>query len=258
MRADEVVGDAVEGDLGFVGGGGEDGEGGAPVEVAGLADGAGIDEVTGSGREGDGGGFGLGEIAGGVGEGGGTGPGDGGTKFVPAVAYLREAPLDVGVAEEGDGGGHLLERGPGVAGGEDVAVLVERGAVGAGDAGFGRTDGALRELLEPGEVFGGELVVGPGGGGSGDGVEAEGGGEAAADAVVIAADDEGLERADAVDDLVGSSAVADEVAEVPDFVVEAFGCGKDGFESFEVGVNVREDESAHAAEIRIQLLAASF
>ena len=104
---------------------------------------------------------------------------------------------------------------------------------------------ARRDGAQPLEVVGGEFVVGPGGGGAGDGVEAERGGEAAADAVVVAADVERGERADDVDDLVGAGAVADHVAEVPDGVVGAGGGFEDGVEGFEVGVDIGEDEGAH-------------
>ena len=83
------------------------------------------------------------------------------------------------------------------------------------------------------------------GGGARDRVEAEGGGEAAADAVVVAADVECGQRADDVDDLVGAGAVADHVAEVPDGVVGAGGGFKDSVEGFEIAVDVGEDEGAH-------------
>ena len=172
-----------------------------------------------------------------------------GAELVPVVILLGKAALDVGVAEEGDRGGHLLERSPGVAHAEDVLILVERGAVDAGDAGLGGVgklwvDGALGGFAEPEEVVGGEFVVGPLGGGAGGGVEVQRRREAAADAVVVAADNNGGDWADAVEDLVGTAAVADHVAEVPELVPGAGG-GEDGFKSFEVGVDVGEDESAH-------------
>ncbi len=182
-------------------------EGGAPVAVAGLADGAGVDEVAGCGRQTEGPNACLGILA----EEGLKG----GAEFVPVVLFLREATLDVGVAEEGDGGGHLLEGSPGVAHVENVLVFVEGGAVGAGDALLGGVCGTLGESFEPFEVGGGELGAGPEGCGAGDGVEGVCGGEAAADAVVISADDEVLEGTDALDDLVGAASVADDVAEVP-------------------------------------------
>ena len=172
----KIVGDAVEGNgQGF---GVIESEGGAPVVIAGLADGAGVDEVAGLGFKGKGQGDGA----------GGAGPGvDSGeerrAEVVPVVLALGEAALDVGVAEEGEGGDALLERGPGVPHGEDVVVLVDGRAVDAGDGygwgvdwsgGRGRFDGALLQGAEPEDVVPGELVAGPDGGGAGDGVEGVG------------------------------------------------------------------------------------
>ena len=67
-----------------------DGVGGAPVAIAGLADGAGIDEVPGLGGEVEDPVFLV--IAGVV----------AGTDVDPLVLALGEAALDVGVAEEGE------------------------------------------------------------------------------------------------------------------------------------------------------------
>ena len=154
-------------------------------------------------------------------------------------------------------GGALLQGRPGVAHGEDVLVFVERRAVDAGD-GFsirldGRLDGALGEGAEPLDVFPAKLVAGPEGGVAGDGVEVVGRGEAAADAVVVAADDEGGEGADEVDDLVGAGAVADDIAEIPELVISASarGSGEDGLEGFKVAVDVGEDEGAHGVDYRV-------
>jgi hypothetical protein len=70
---------------------------------------------------------------------------------------------------------------------------------------------------------------------------------------VIAADDDGLERPNQVENLVGCASVADDVAKVPEFVPLP-GCGgEDGFKSFEITVDVRED-----SEYSFQLLALSF
>ncbi len=109
-------------------------------------------------------------------------------------------------------------------------------------AGVERT---LRQLAKPGEIGLGQFSLCPGYGGAGGGVEVDGGGEAAADAVVIAADGDGGERADEVDDLVGAAAVADGVAKVPERVKAAVGGGERGGEGFEVAVDVGEDEGAH-------------
>ncbi len=112
LRGGHVVGNAVVDDAG--GFDVVDGVCGAPVMVAGLADGAGIDEMAGAGREIEDPVFFVGTR--------GVARAD----LVPIVLFLREAALHVGVAEEGDGGGHLLEGHPGVAHAEDVGVLVER------------------------------------------------------------------------------------------------------------------------------------
>src|ERR1700729_2537300 len=118
LSGGEVVGDAMEDDL--AGFGVIDGKGGAPIVVAGLADGAGVDKVAGPRWEGQGPAAGF--VAG----------GELGAELVPVMVLLGEAALEVCVADEGDSGGHLLEWGPGVAHAEDVLVLVEGGAVGEG------------------------------------------------------------------------------------------------------------------------------
>ncbi len=88
--------------------------------------------------------------------------------------------------------------------------------------------------------------MGPVRGGAGDGVETQRGGEAATDAVVIAANGELRFRANRIDDLIGAGAVADDVAEIPEDI-EAGGV-EDGGKGFEVRVDVGEDEGAHRPE----------
>ena len=86
----DVVGDAEVGD-----GAGVrvvDGVGGAPVEVAGLADGAGVDELAGV----------RGDVEDPLLMDGAVEVG--GAQLVPVVLLLGEAALQVGVAEEGEGG----------------------------------------------------------------------------------------------------------------------------------------------------------
>ena len=67
---------------------------------------------------------------------------------------------------------------------------------------------------------------------------------------MVAANDEGGDGADEVEDLVGAGAVADHVAEVPELVVASVRlCGfEDGFQGFEVAVDVGEDEGAHGRD----------
>ena len=80
--------------------------------------------------------------------------------------------------------------------------------------------------------------MGPVGGGAGDGIEAERGGEAATDAIVIAADGELRFWSDQINDLVGAGSVADDIAEIPESI-EGAGGVEDGVESFEVARECR-------------------
>ena len=62
---------------------------------------------------------------------------------------------------------------------------------------------------------------------------------------MVAADDgDGVELADAIDDLVRRRAVADEVAEDEEMVPGALGV-EHGRQGVDVGVNVRDDQVAH-------------
>ena len=120
----------------------EHGEGGAPVAIAGLTDGAGIDEIAAILAEGPVGGLGLahGAISGTVG-------------FADR-AREHETALQVSVSEERDGGGIGDEWFDGVAGADRVFIFVERGAVDELDAGeFVEMDGTLRQRAEPFEIF---------------------------------------------------------------------------------------------------------
>ena len=114
-----------------------DGEGCSPIAVPRLADGSWVDEVACARRNGHGPRFGV--VAGLVAR----------ANVLPVMVFLRESSLDVGVTEESDVGGHLLEGCPGVAHVEDVVVFVERGAVGAGDSGLFGLEGALGYCSEP-------------------------------------------------------------------------------------------------------------
>src|SRR5580658_8235819 len=112
------------------------------------------------------------------------------------------------VAEEGDLGGHALQRRPGVAHGDDVVILIQRRAVGDKRTLRGE-DGALWDGAQPFEICRRQVTMRPGGRFGSDWIEACGTGESAADAVMVAADVDARERTDVVDDLVGVGAVAD-------------------------------------------------
>src|ERR1039458_5890151 len=128
----------------------EYGEGGAPVAIAGLAHGAGIDEIAAIFAERPVGGLGLahGAITGAVG--------------LADRAREHEAALQVSMSEERDGGGTGDEWFDGVAGADRVFIFVERRAVDELDAGkFVDMDGTLRQRAQPFEIFRGELVARP-------------------------------------------------------------------------------------------------
>jgi len=211
----------------------EQGEGRAPVAIAGLADGAGIDEIAAIFAERPVGGLGLayGAITGAVG--------------LADRAREHEAALQVSVSEERDGGGVGDEWCDGVAGADRVFIFVERGAVDELDAGkFVDMDGTLRQRAKPFEIFRGELVARPESSESGDGVEIVEGHEAADGSVVIAADEDASERLCLGNDFVGIAAVADGVSEIDDEVVGGSGC-QTSVQRFEVAVNVAEKKDTH-------------
>jgi hypothetical protein len=54
-------------------------------------------------------------------------------------------------------------------------------------------------------------------------------------------------RPNQINDLVRAGSISDEVAKVPKRIIRLC-CGEDGVECFEVPVNVREDERAHAVQ----------
>ena len=83
------------------------------------------------------------------------------------------------------------------------------------------------------------------GDGARDGIEIGGVFEAAACFIVIAANGDGIERADFVDDFIGIGAVADHVAETNGAIPFAFDGRERGLEAGHVGVNVTENQISH-------------
>ena len=145
-----------------------------------------------------------------------------------------EPALHVGVAEEGDAGFQITECLVGLAGRDDVLILVVRRAV-EDLEGFDRhrTAGKSHNVVG---IFAREGLEGPHRGIASYRIEPfeiflTGGG-----AVVIAADDHGTVRAYPVADQVWIGAVADQVAAADDAIVGAMGLGEDSMQSFQVGV----------------------
>src|SRR5579863_10073778 len=114
----------------------------------------------------------------------------------------------------------------------------------ATDLGTVGRDGTGSELPKPVTVFACQHAFGPAAGGLRDGIEIVCAAQAAACAVVVAADEDTAEAAGFVDHLVRVSSVTNEVAEVPDHVV-CGGGGQDGCQALPVRVNVGDNKSAH-------------
>ena len=88
---------------------------------------------------------------------------------------------------------------------------------------------------------GDEFVAGPIGGEAGHGVEADGGCQARADAVVIATNIQLGERANDIKYLIGTGTVAHHVAEIPDGVEGTRSGIQNRSEGFEIRVDVGDD-----------------
>ena len=86
--------------------------------------------------------------------------------------------------------------------------------------------------------------MGPGSRGSRDRIEAEGGCETTADAIMVTAHVELGSGTDQVNDFIGAGAIADYVTEVPQNI-EWSSRFEDGVECFEVSVDVGENQGAH-------------
>src|SRR5208282_2277280 len=164
------------------------------------------------------------------------------------IVAQRESTLQMRVTEECN-----LRRGvekavEGLGGRENVLVFVAEGAVNHDETVFGKRAG--RELLEPFAIFRAELVASPESYGARHGIEIICVGEARARFIVIAANSERADFADAVYYLVGVGAVADYVAETDYFVPVAFRGGESCVESGQVGVDIAENQIAHSTAPR--------
>lgn len=232
LRHTKVVGNALKSH--DAGAGVERGESGAPIAVAGLSDGAGIDEVVAIGAQRPVGRFRLADGA------------ISGTVAFTDIPLQNESALQMGVAKKSDGDGIGDEGSKGVADTDQVLVFVEGGAVHELEAGeIVYANGALRKRAEPCEVFRGELVARPKGSDAGDGVEIFQVHEAADRFVVIPANKDGSEGTNAGDDFVRIGAVTDAVAQVDDEVVRR-SSGEAGVERLEVAMNVAEEKDTHS------------
>src|SRR5580692_999737 len=98
------------------------------------------------------------------------------------------------------------------------------------------------------------MIASPGGGGGGHGVEVVEVHQAGGGFVVVATDKNFSQFARAVGDFVGAGAVAHYVAQVGDDI-ERRGRGQTGFERFEVGVNVANQQNAQGSPDKLAIIA---
>ena len=163
--------------------------------------------------------------------------------MVDAPGENFEATLHVGVSEESQRSTQVRFVRLDIRDVDQVFIFIERGAVHEIETLEGQR--ALRHLFE---VEAGFFRNGPA---SPDGGEASGGVkqlkvvEAAAGAIVVAADDGGYIFASPFHDGVRVGAIAYQVAEAQDFVVTALRVGEDGLEGFEIAVNIAKDQVRH-------------
>ena len=101
----------------------------------------------------------------------------------------------------------------------------------------------MRQRVQPVVVFWSKLVARPKSGSGGQGIEVIQFKQTSGGLVVIAADENFSQIARAIDDLVGRSSVTDNVAQIR-HEVEGGSCGHAGFQGFEVGVNVAQQQYA--------------
>src|SRR5271155_587717 len=207
-----------------------DHECGARISIARLADGAGIEQVGGAVLDGHGGKM--------------TSGGRFEMQHADLVVAKREAALQVRVSEESDLRGGVEQAIEGLGRRENVFVFIAKGAVDHDETIFSERAGG--KLLEPFAIFGAQLVAGPESDAARDGIEIIGVSDAVAGLIVIAANGERADFADAIDNFVGIGTVADYIAETDYFVPVAFR----GLESGEVGVDIAENQVAHATAPR--------
>ncbi len=208
----------------------EEGEGGAPIPIAWLADRAGIDQVTRFRLQVQRDRFSLPNRA------------VFGTEAIGAGSVGEESALQVCVTEEGQWHGQRDERSECVAERNNVGVFID-----------GRTvnqlhlrevferDWAVRQSLQPIMMLGSELASGPDSSGGGHGIEVIEFKQAGCGFIVIAADENFPQPARALDHLVGRSSIADHVAEVG-YEIKGRSCRQAGFQGFEVGMNVAKQK----------------
>ncbi len=207
-------------------------EGRAPIAVARLAHRPGIDQIS-SARfqlQGDRLGLSNGAVF--------------GAEAIGTVAVGEEPALQVGMAEEREGGSGCNERDQGVSEGYNIGVFIGRRAVNELNLReVLKRKRALRQSVQPSVMFRSQLVARPDSGGGGHRVEVVKLEQAGRSLVMIAADENLSQTARAIDHFIGGSSIAHHVAEVR-HKIERWGRREGSLQRFEVGVNVAEQQYA--------------
>ncbi len=151
--------------------------------------------------------------------------------------------LHVSVAEKSDLRRRVFQDGVGIAAGEHVLVLVARRAMDTLEV-FERADRPLGQAAQELHVVLGQALLRPERGAGRHRVEVLQAHQAGAGLVVIAAHKDFAQSACPLAHFVGIGAVADQVAQVEHAVVLRHGL-ETGFERFQVGMNVRDDQDSH-------------
>src|SRR3984957_410039 len=151
----------------------------------------------------------------------------------------REPALQMGMTKKSDRGRSLNQAVEGLRRSAHVFVLAARRTVNDGKT-VDRCRSS-RQFFEIFTKFRTQLIACPEGGIAGDGIEIFGVGQAASGFVVVAANCDRVNFADAVDYFVRVGSVADDVTQAHGFFPLAFGGSERGVERREVGVNVAEN-----------------
>ncbi len=111
-------------------------------------------------------------------------------------------------------------------------------------------------MAKPFQITGSELVSRPEGCGCGHGVEIFQVHDAGCGFVVIPADEDAAEFPGAFAHFIGAGAVTDDVAQIDDEIERRSG-GEAGIESFQVGVDVTQQQYAHRSPGKLPIIAES-
>ena len=131
----------------------------------------------------------------------------------------------------------------------EVFVFIRRGTMHAACVGHGWRNRPRGQALEPLHVLSRQHGARPLHGAIGDGTEVVILLWMGTGAVVIAANAETAFRLNSLDYLVGVRRIADQISEIPDRVMFRCNC-QDGVESFEIGMYIGNDQSAHGEPIQ--------